>query len=136
MATAFGMHGILFFALKRIATKPTAPSLFSLGRLDVFLSFVYPNKFPRKLMNKFGNGSKTIFCKLVLDCYKKEKISFKYWLQKAYECLFLYWARNTEIYTLLYFRVCRNQVTISRSLLFINKYLAKYACGVNESFPI
>jgi hypothetical protein len=34
MATAFGMHGVLVFALKRIATKPTAPSLFSLRRID------------------------------------------------------------------------------------------------------
>jgi hypothetical protein len=34
MATAFGMHGVLVFAFKRIATKTTAPSLFSLRCID------------------------------------------------------------------------------------------------------
>jgi hypothetical protein len=46
----------------------------------------------------------------------------------------VYFYTGPEIYILMYFRVCRNQVTVSRSLLFINKYLAKYACGVNESY--
>jgi hypothetical protein len=34
------------------------------------------------------------------------------------------------------FIVCRNQVLVCRSLLFINKYLATYACSVNESYTM